>query len=66
MTIEEKNELRMMLKTIGIGSAGHDDWDVEDWVSEIIYALNDPIAYVNDIKEAYYATEYSNENEVTE
>jgi len=28
--------------------------------------LNDPIGYTNDIKEAYYATEYNNENEVTE
>jgi hypothetical protein len=63
MTIEEKNELRMMMKTVGTWSAGHDDWDVEDWVSEIIYALNDPIGYVNDIKEAYYAIEEINETE---
>ena len=63
MTIEEKNELRMMMKTIGTRSTGHNDWDVEDWVSEIIYALNDPIGYVNDIKEAYYAIEEINETE---
>ena len=66
MTIEEKNKLRMMMKTIGFGPAGHHDWDVEDWISEIICALNDPIGYTNDIKEAYYATKYNNENEVME
>lgn len=64
MTIEEKNELRMMMKKLAEKVAvSHNEWNTDDWISEMIFALNDPIGYVNDIKEAYHAIEDINETE---
>jgi thymidine phosphorylase len=64
MTIEEKNELRMMMKKVGEKlTVSHNEWNTDAWISEMVFALNDPIGYVNDIKEAYYAIEEINETE---
>ena len=54
----------MMMKKVGEKlTVSHNEWNTDAWISEMIYALNDPIGYVNDIKEAYYAIEEINETE---
>lgn len=64
MTIEEKNELRMMMKKVGEKlTVSHNEWNTDDWVSEMVFALNDPIGYVNNIKELYQEMEEINETE---